>query len=128
MKNTKGFTLIELLAVIVILAIIAVIATPIILNIIEDARVSAAEDSAYNVVSAVQTYYATSQLDATPATLPLEVTWTAGTPDVSVVISGTTPTSGSVELLANGTVDVDTLVIGDYTCNGDATSITCAAS
>ena len=34
----KGFTLIELLAVIVILAIIALIATPIILNIIEDAR------------------------------------------------------------------------------------------
>ena len=37
MKN-KGFTLIELLAVIVILAIIALIATPIVLNIIDDAK------------------------------------------------------------------------------------------
>ncbi|MBR6690628.1 MAG: prepilin-type N-terminal cleavage/methylation domain-containing protein, partial [Bacilli bacterium] len=37
MKN-KGFTLIELLAVIVILAIIALIGTPIVLNIIEEAR------------------------------------------------------------------------------------------
>ena len=37
MKN-KGFTLIELLAVIVILAIIALIATPIILNIIDNAK------------------------------------------------------------------------------------------
>ncbi len=36
----KGFTLIELLAVIVILAIIALIATPIVLNIINDARES----------------------------------------------------------------------------------------
>lgn len=36
--NKKGFTLIELLAVIVILAIIALIATPIILNIINDSR------------------------------------------------------------------------------------------
>ena len=38
MKNKKGFTLIELLAIIVILAIIAVITTPIILNIIENAK------------------------------------------------------------------------------------------
>ncbi len=37
-KNIKGFTLIELLAVIVILAIIALIATPIILNVIANAR------------------------------------------------------------------------------------------
>ena len=40
MRN-KGFTLIELLAVIVILAIIALIATPIILNIINDTKSSA---------------------------------------------------------------------------------------
>ena len=37
----KGFTLIELLAVIIILAIIALIATPIVLNVINDARKSA---------------------------------------------------------------------------------------
>ena len=36
--NKKGFTLIELLAVIVILAIIALIATPIVLNIIDDTK------------------------------------------------------------------------------------------
>ena len=34
----KGFTLIELLAVIIILAIIALIATPIIFNVIDDAK------------------------------------------------------------------------------------------
>ena len=37
----KGFTLIELLAVIVILAIIALIATPIVLNVINDTKESA---------------------------------------------------------------------------------------
>ena len=42
----KGFTLIELLAVIVILAVIALIATPIILNIVEDSKKSAATNSA----------------------------------------------------------------------------------
>ena len=47
LNKNKGFTLIELLAVIVILAIIALIATPIILRVIEDAKKSAAVDSAY---------------------------------------------------------------------------------
>ena len=54
MKRKKGFTLIELLAVIVILAIIALIATPIILNMINDARKSAAADSAYGYIEAME--------------------------------------------------------------------------
>ena len=37
-KTTCGFTLIELLAVIVVLAIIALIATPIVMNVIKDAK------------------------------------------------------------------------------------------
>ena len=37
MKNKRGFTLSKLLAVIVILAIIALIATPIVLNMINEA-------------------------------------------------------------------------------------------
>ena len=53
-NNSKGFTLIELLAVIVILAIIALITTPIILNVIEDARVNAAEDKAWGTIDAVR--------------------------------------------------------------------------
>ena len=44
--NKKGFTLVELLAVIVILAIIALIATPLILNVIDNAKKGAAEASA----------------------------------------------------------------------------------
>lgn len=41
MKNKKGFTLIELIAVLVILAILALIVTPLVLNIIKKARISA---------------------------------------------------------------------------------------
>ena len=40
-KRGKGFTLIELIAVLVIMAIIALIATPLVMNIIRKARVSA---------------------------------------------------------------------------------------
>ena len=68
-KSKKGFTLIELLAVIIILAIIALIATPIILNVIGDARKSAGKSEAEMILSGVNNYCATSamknQLDKT---------------------------------------------------------------
>ncbi len=57
MKNKKnGFTLIELLAVIVILAIVALIAIPIVLDIIDDARISAGNSEAYMILSSINNY------------------------------------------------------------------------
>ena len=53
----KGFTLIELLAVIIIIAVVALITIPTILNIVENAKKSALEDSAYGIVSAAEYYY-----------------------------------------------------------------------
>ncbi len=58
----KGFTLIELLAVIIILAIVALIATPIILNVINDARVSAGRSEAQMIYSGINNYCATSAM------------------------------------------------------------------
>lgn len=52
----KGFTLIELLAVIIILAIVALIATPIILDVVEDARKSAAKSEVSMILSGIQSY------------------------------------------------------------------------
>ena len=63
MKNKKGFTLIELLAVIIILAVIALIATPIVLNIVDNARKSANKDSAYGLLDSAKLYYMESLLD-----------------------------------------------------------------
>lgn len=60
----KGFTLIELLAVIIILAIVALIATPIILDVIDDARESAARSEAGRVVDGIQNYCGTSAMKA----------------------------------------------------------------
>ena len=54
--NKKGFTLIELLAIIVILAIIAVITVPLILGIIEDAKINSTTDSAHGYKNAIQNY------------------------------------------------------------------------
>ena len=58
----KGFTLIELLAVIIILAIVALVATPIILNVVDDARESAARSEASMIVSGVNNYCATAAM------------------------------------------------------------------
>ena len=61
----KGFTLIELLAVIIVLAIIALIATPIILNVIDDVRKEANHQTAVAVLNGAKNYYAESWLDET---------------------------------------------------------------
>ena len=63
MRNKKGFTLIELLAVIIILAVIALIATPIVLNVVDNARKSANKDSAYGLLDSAKLYYMESLLD-----------------------------------------------------------------
>ena len=59
----QGFTLIELLAVIIILAIVALIATPIILNVVEDARISAGRSEASMIYSGINNYCATSAME-----------------------------------------------------------------
>lgn len=81
-NNKKGFTLIELLAIIVILAIIAVITVPIILNIIENARIGADRNSALGYADAIKLAYVEQQYGATSATgtaIPATIGSTAAT-------------------------------------------------
>ena len=61
--------MIELLAVIIILAIVALIATPIILNVIDDARKSAAKSETSMVLSGIQSYCATEDMKVQMNTL-----------------------------------------------------------
>ena len=63
MKEIKnGFTLIELLAVIIILAIVALIATPIILDVVDDARKSAGLSESNMILSGINNYCATEEI------------------------------------------------------------------
>ena len=63
-KRHKGFTLIELLAVIIILAIVALIATPIILDVVDDARISAGRSEANMILGGINNYCATEEIKA----------------------------------------------------------------
>ena len=62
-EKNKGFTLVELLAVIVILAIIALIATPIILNVISDAKKQAALESFKGYIDGAEKAIALNELE-----------------------------------------------------------------
>ena len=57
-----AFTLIELLAVIIILAIVALIATPIILDVIGDARISAGRSEANMILGGINNYCASEDM------------------------------------------------------------------
>ena len=88
----KGFTLIELLAVIIILAVIALIATPVVLNVVEEAKVKSDRNSVYGLIDAAKLYYAESLLDSD------KKAYTNGTTNVLdyLVISGEGPESGKI--------------------------------
>ena len=54
----KGFTLIELLAVIVIISIVALITVPILLNVIDNAKIGTLRNSAYGIIESADLYFA----------------------------------------------------------------------
>ena len=95
-RKNRGFTLVELLAVIVILALIVLIATPIILNVINDAKKQAAKDSAYGYMDAVEKYIVSSELedksikDRTYSVEELN--------NMGVSVKGSTPDNGNIEI------------------------------
>lgn len=130
----KGFTLIELLAVIVILAIIALIAVPVIMNIIANARKSAAADSAYSIINAGKLYYANELLVHPAESFETTVfSWETLDPiekdGNTLEIKGTKPEGGKITINEDGRVLItEALIIKGFSCNyktGSDTEIEC---
>ena len=94
-EKNKGFTLVELLAVIVILALIALIATPIILNVINDAKKQAAKDSAYGYMDAVEKYIVSSELEDKSIQ---DGTYRVEELNKKISVKGSTPDNGNIEI------------------------------
>ena len=123
MKKKNGFTLIELLAVIVILAIIALIATPIILNLINEARKGAAKDSAYGVKKTSQLYYQQILLsDESGIRNDILVSFNNetiniqnGKENIEFNLDGTKPSDGEVTITTEGKVSGE-VVINGFLC------------
>ena len=121
MKNKKGFTLIELLAVIVILAIIALIATPIVLNMINNARKKSAESSAYGFIDAIEYNNGFAQTEQAGYTEingeNLDAT------SINVKMKGKKPTGGTVTV-ENGKVTSANICVEGYTVIYDGREVT----
>ena len=123
MKNKKGYTLVELLAVIVILAIIALIAVPKILSMIENAKKSAAVDSVYGYIEAIENYQASEMLKGNKGLIEgvYNITEDTTIDNVKykrlkdlVKVKGSSPTFGKVGITKNGTVGTADLCLDNY--------------
>ena len=125
-EKNKGFTLVELLAVIVILALIALIATPIILNVINDAKKQAAKDSAYGYMDAVEKYIVSSELEdksIQDRTYSVEELNSMG-----VSVKGSTPDNGTIKIENSSVKSYDIGIDGYVVSNGKVDKVSTTKS
>ena len=120
----RGFTLIELLAVIVILAIIALIATPIVVNIINDTKKESIQRSIDLYIDHVQKAITKYQMTH-PGFNPKECTiedkkLTCDGTEIEVEMKGQTPEAGTITFNSNNKLYYDVELEGmEYVLNSE---------
>ena len=124
-EKNKGFTLVELLAVIVILALIALIATPIILNVINDAKKQAAKDSAYGYMDAVEKYIVSSELE--DESIPDGI-YSVEDLNKKISVKGSTPDNGNIEIKNKEVKSYDIGIDGYAVSNGEVKKVSTTKS
>ena len=122
-QKKKGFTLIELLAVIVVLAIILVIAVPKILEVIENARLKAYEDSVNLMIKQAHLDYGSKNVTGSKTPYPVSYEYgidsdgeTIQTNEKEVGLlnfKGDKPSEGTIVVDELGKVTVQNLVSKD---------------
>ena len=122
-QKKKGFTLIELLAVIVVLAIILVIAVPKILEVIENAKLKAYEDSVNLMIKQAQLDYGSKNVTENNTEYPVSYEYgidsdgeTIQTNEKEVGLlnfKGDKPSEGTIVVDELGKVTVQNLVSKD---------------
>ena len=113
--SKRGFTLIELLAVIVILAIIALISVPIVLNMIENARMSAAKSSGLGYIESIEYNNGLADI-ADDMNLNNEkiIGDNVDITSINISLKGKKPDSGKLSINEDGKVTNAELCFGNY--------------
>ena len=124
-RKNKGFTLVELLAVIVILALIALIATPIILNVINDAKKQAAKDSAYGYMDAVEKYIVSSELEDESIQ---DGIYSVEDLNKKISVKGSTPDNGTIKIESGSVKSYDIGIDGYEVSNGEIKKVSTTKS
>ncbi len=125
MNKKKGFTLIELLAVIVILAIIALIATPIVLDIINDVKISSVKSSMNNIEKALELYYYTNRSN-NEIVFNCEDGVCKTQDGDKLNVSGQLPSKGLITISKSGRITYDTVILSGYMCDKINNEFTCS--
>lgn len=122
----KGFTLIELLAVIIVLSVVAIIATPKVLNVIDEAKASTNKSSAYGILDSAKLYYAESMFDNIKSAKVSALINIYN----EVITSGKKPENGELYVNSNGSTALSIIIdnkcykkefVGELTVSEDAT-------
>ena len=110
----KGFTLVELLAVLIILAVIALIAIPVVINLINNSKKSAAITGAQNYIRAVNNAVLDSMQIASEQAIEDGEYTTSELKQLGVEVEGTQPSGGYITITNSKVSKVEFLEIGDY--------------
>lgn len=119
-----GFTLTELLAVIVILAVIALIATPIILNVIENSKEGAFKDSVHGIIQVAEQDYAQKLINEEDVELP----FTYKLSEDKLTYKGTIFTEGKIIIDETGKIMVQNLCNSEYCATGNQENLNISSS
>ena len=123
----KGFTLIELLAVIILLAVVALISTPIIINVVNDAKKSVESSNAQIYLSSVDLAMARNNLKEEVGSTTCVVQKNGNLfcsgldKEIEVEVSNITAENGTIKFENGKIVSVKNLKVGDnyYAQNSD---------
>lgn len=99
-----------------------------VLDEVEKAKIGAAETSAYGIKIEVQTYYYSVLLEngAFDETVFTCSEYGCATENETLDLSGTAPTSGTITINADGTIEFKDIVINGYKCEiPDSGEVTC---
>lgn len=120
----RGFTLLELLAVIVILAIIALISVPIVVSIIDSAKLNSERINLSSIERAINLYYKKNI-----PTVDQILTCTKGICKnqlgEKININGTLPDSGTITISPSGKINFDYIIIDGHMCEKISDNFSC---